>query len=157
MEHLVWPVLRSLRSELGESGDEARVAHELRCHDVVGVATRRGGCDHDARAEASDHAREAFAGGWIVGNSCIRQIEILSGGETQDLRRAARLGRSRRGRPACAHLTLREIDDSRAISLACCLDQRAATRELDVVAMRGDGEEINIRHCVWRSALCVLR
>ena len=43
---------------------------------------------------------------------------------------------------ARAHLALREIENRRALPGARRLDERAAARELDVVAVRGDGEQV---------------
>jgi hypothetical protein len=56
--------------------------------------------------------------------------------------------RAELGRSARTHLALREVDDGGALSVRGGFEQGAATRELDVVAVRGDGQNVYGRHGV---------
>src|SRR5206468_9521369 len=84
----VRPMLRHVGSDLRQPGDEAGIAHELRRHDVVGMAPGRRWCDDNAWAKAADWAGESLARRRIVQNSSIGKVEVLSRRETHDLCRA---------------------------------------------------------------------
>src|SRR5881396_2052268 len=64
-------------------------------------------------------------------------------GHPQRLRGTLGLRGTRGGITARSHLALREIQNSHAMTGLCGLGERAAAGELDVIAVRGDGEEIN--------------
>src|SRR5690348_2993047 len=133
MYHLVRAMLRDVGGKLREAGYEARVAHELRRHDVIGMPAGRCGRDDDAWLESTNHARQPLPSWRIVHDARVRQVEILACCQAHDFGGAARLLRPRCGRAAGAHFTLREIDDGGAIALSRRLDQCPATSQLDVV------------------------
>jgi hypothetical protein len=61
----------------------------------------------------------------------------------QDLRRAVGLGGARGGVAAGTGLALREIDDPHAVARPHGPGERATAGQLHIVAMSGNGEEVN--------------
>src|SRR5438874_13105303 len=105
--------------------------------------------DHHARPKTPNHARQPLSRRWIVDDSSIGKIHVFAGRETHNFGGAARFGSPCCRRPARPHLALREIDNRGSMSLPRCFDQRSTACELDVVAMRGDGEEVHFGHWSW--------
>ena len=134
-------MLRHVGRELGEAGEEARVADELRRDAVVGMPSLERRRDDDARPVAADDPRERRAGARRVLDRGVWKLEVLARAAPDDLRGAVGLLSAQLGRAARAHLALREVEDGGALSQLGRLDQRAAAGELDVVTMRGDGED----------------
>ena len=147
VQDLVRPVLRHVGRELGEAGEEAGVAHELRGDAVVGMTSLERRRDHDARPEAADRPHEQLTRRRRVLDPRVGQPERLARAAADDLGGTLRFLPPQLGRAARAHLALREVDDRRALPRLGRLDERAAAGELDVVAMRGDGEEVDRRRC----------
>ena len=79
----------------------------------------------------------------VVDDAGVGKPERFAHGDAEHLRRALRFRGAQLGRSARAHLALREIENARAMPGARRLGERAAAGELDVVAMRGDGEKID--------------
>src|ERR1035438_2938583 len=76
----------------------------------------------------------------------IRNIERSAPTDFQDARRLASLTCPVFNAAARAHLAPREVEDGSAVSALRHLEQRAAAGLLDVVAMRGNGQDV----AVWR-------
>ena len=110
-------------------------------HPVIGMPPLERRRDHDARTVAPDGPHERHAGARRVLDRGVGQLEILARAAPDDLRRAVGLPSSQLGRAARPHLALREVEDRGALPEPGRLDQRAAAGELDVVTVRGDGED----------------
>src|ERR1035438_10394762 len=76
----------------------------------------------------------------------IRNIERSAPTDFEDTRCLVGLTRPVLNAAARAHLALREVEDGSAVSALRHLEQRAAASLLDVVAMRGNGQDV----AVWR-------
>src|SRR5258708_250170 len=143
VEDLVRPMLRHVRRDLLEAGDEAGVADELRADAMIGMAAleRRG--DHNAWRETSNDAGEPFARGGRVLDAGVRQAEVLADRAPEDTGRLRRFGGALGSRTLRAHLAFREVENRGAMAGLRRLDERPAARELDVVAVRADGEDFH--------------
>ena len=131
--------------ELGEAGEEARIAHELRRHPVIRVPSARCRCDHHARLERTDALGEREARVRRVGDAGVGQVEVLAQRHAHHARRRVRFAFADLGRAARAHLAGREVDDADALAALGVRDQRAAADEFDVIAVRTDGQQVEGR------------
>jgi hypothetical protein len=140
VQDLEGTVLRHIRCELGEAREEARVADELGGDAMIGVASFERGRDHDARTVSTNRPCERRPCAWRVLDRGVGQLEVLSKAASDDSGGAVRFPAPQLGRAARTHLALGEVEDRRALPELGGLDERPAAGELDVVAMRGDGE-----------------
>ena len=109
---------------------------------VVGMPPLERRRDHDARPIAADDPRERRrASRGVFSIAGVRQPEILPRAAADDLGGAVGLLSSQLGGAARPHLALRQVEDRGALPQPGRLDQRAAAGELDVVTVRGDGED----------------
>ena len=138
-------MLRQLRREFRQTGQEAGVAYQLRRRRVIGVPALTGRRDHYRRTKAAKRADEQLARRRVVHDRRVGQIEVLARGQTHDLCRAARLGGPHLRSTARSFLTLRQIENGGSISAPRLLDQRAAAGQLDIVPMRRHGQYIDRR------------
>src|SRR5664280_3093692 len=99
-----------------------------------------------ARAQLTNDTRhlESIAEGVL--DAAVGNVESLPPAHFQDAPSLVSLTRPVLDAAACAHLALREVKDCGAVSALRHLEQRAAAGLLDVVAMRGDSEDV----AVWR-------
>ena len=146
MEQLEGPEARHIGLDLREAGEKARVGHELRTHAMIGVLAGDRRREHDARLELADQAHELGPRLRRVDDTRVRQPEVHARRNAENLGGVARLGGAELGRAARAHLALCEVDDGGTPSLRRGFEQRAATRELDVIAVCGDGQNVHGRH-----------
>jgi len=74
MENLAWAMLRGVWRELGQSGQKARVADQLRRRDVIGMTTLKRRSDDDLWSKASNHPGELLACCAVVDDARVRQL-----------------------------------------------------------------------------------
>ena len=108
-------MLRHVGRDLRESGDEARVAHELRGDAMVGVTAFERRRDHDARREAPDHARERLA----------RRRRVLDAGIGKGERLARAAAENLRG---LVSLRCRAVSAEPRVPISPCVRSRIAVR-----------------------------
>ena len=113
---------------------------------MIGMPAVLRGRNHDRRSQPTNHAGEKPARLGRIDDARVRQLEILSHGEAKDCRRPLRLFGPQGGRSARAHLTFGEIQYARATALRRELDERTAARELGVISVREDRENVQIGH-----------
>lgn len=77
-----------------------------------------------------------------VFDSTVGYVERLPPGNLQNTCRFGRFGGSIFCRAACSHFSLREIENSRAISALRHLEQGSSAGLFDVVAVSGQGENV---------------
>src|SRR5208282_942273 len=81
-------------------------------------------------------------------DAAVGNIERVAPGHFQDARRLGRFAGAIFGGTACPHFTLREIEDAGAVSAFRHLEQSSGASLLYVVAMRGQGENVEGHKCV---------
>jgi hypothetical protein len=104
---------------------------------------------HDPRLLAPDHVDDGellLASG---AQAAVAEVERLTELGAQDLRGARRLLRADLGGAAGAHLAARQVDDAETVAALVHLHERAAARQLDVVGVSRDREDVN-RHAPLR-------
>ena len=74
------------------------------------------------------------------------RAEVLAQRDAEHLRGPHRLFGAHLGGSARAHLALREIEDADAMALPRGFGERATAGQLAVVAMRDDGEQVDVVH-----------
>ena len=110
---------------------------------MIGMPAARSRADHHARLELADHAGELRARGGGVLDTGIRQFEIASHRHAEHGGRPCGLFSAQGSGAAGPHLALREVDDCRAMPAPGVLDEGAAAQQLDVVAVRADGQDVH--------------
>src|SRR2546423_5018509 len=99
---------------------------------------------HDARFRSTYKLDECFPRCFIVGQMRVTHSRVQSYGDAKRPGGTVGFRGARGGVSARSHFPLGEIDDSDAMPGLDGLGERAAARELDVVAMRGNGEEVDV-------------
>src|SRR6266568_3563297 len=136
-----------------EPREIAGVAPQLRCDTVVGVASHGEGEDHDAGSGGADELHDAAPRRLVVREVGIAQLRVQAQVHAERLRRALRFSAARRGVALGAGFSLRQVENPDALAGPRRLGEGAAAGELDVVAMGGDGEQIDrIRHSCLRAS-----
>src|SRR3569623_124813 len=102
--------------------------------------------EHDARLVLANQAHELRACFGRGDDTRVGQSEVHARGHSENLGGLTRFGGAELCRTARAHLALREVDYRRSLPLRRGLEERTTTRELDIVAMRGDGQNVYGRH-----------
>jgi hypothetical protein len=97
--------------------------------------------DHDTGLKAADDTCQRFARARSVLDPRIRKRKCLASAAAEHVGRLLRFGASQLRRAAGSQLTLCKIEDCHALPAFGRLDQRPATRELDVVAVGRYGED----------------
>src|SRR5689334_16696482 len=99
--------------------------------------------DHDARSRLPDNAcdlQPIFMG---VLDAAIGDIERISPTGLQNARGVGSFAGAVICRSTGAHLATREVEDGGAIAALRHLEQRATAGLFDVIAVRGDGQNVN--------------
>jgi hypothetical protein len=135
--------------ETGEAGGEAGLVAKRGGGVVVGVATLPVGEDHDARAEAAQDGGDLEAIFQGVLNVAVGEIEGLAMGDSEDCGRRVGFGSSLGCGAPCAGFSAGEIEDAGAPAEGLLDEEGAAAGLLDVIAMGGDGQDIE-RTCMGR-------
>ena len=129
-----------------QAGEEAGFVADLRGDVVVGMAAFPVRQDDGARAQRADAAGQ----GQLVVHAQLEvrvgQAEIFAVRDAQDARGGGGFAAASFLGAARAHLAFGEIEDAGATAEAARFDQRAAAGELDVVRMRGDGQQVELHH-----------
>jgi hypothetical protein len=100
------------------------------------------GKDDDSRPRLANHTCNLQSVLPGVLDAAIWYVERLPPLDTQDFRGLGRLPRTIFGSPACTHLALRQVENPGATSVLCHLEQRPAAGLLNVVTMRGNGQDV---------------
>src|SRR5271166_4064170 len=98
-----------------------------------------------ARAQLANDARDLGAILEGVLDAAVRNVERTPPTDFEDARRLVRFARAIFDGAARAHFALREVEDGGAASALGHLQQRAAAGLLDVVAVGGNGENVDLR------------
>src|SRR5665213_2896160 len=146
VEELEGAEAREVGLDLRESGEKAGVRHELRAHAMIGMLAGDRRREHDAWLKLADEAHELRARGGRIGDACVGEPEIHARADAEQLGGAAGLLRAQLCGTARAHLALGEIDDRGALPERGRLEEGASARQLDIVAMRRDCQNVNGRH-----------
>src|SRR5438477_3475068 len=128
----------------GEAGQVTGVAPQLGGDAMIGVPADGEGEDHDARARRPDELDHPGARRLVVLQVGIGELGVEPQVHAERLRRALRLRRPRAGVAARTRLALRQVEDADAAAGLRRLRQRAAARQLDVVAVRGDSQKVHL-------------
>jgi hypothetical protein len=102
--------------------------------------------DHDSGRELSYQNRELRASFGSVRYTAIRKTQILATAQTHYVSSPLRLLATKLSGTARPELTLSEVDDRCGSSKRHRFDQRAAARQLYVITMCCDCEDIDFRH-----------
>jgi hypothetical protein len=97
-------------------------------------------------AEDADDLQPVLPG---VFDAAVRYVECLPPCDFQNSRRLGRLARAIFGRAAGAHFALREVENAGAVAALGHLEQRAAAGLLYIIAMRGEGENVERHFVIW--------
>src|SRR2546428_4218022 len=128
---------------LGEPGQVARVASQLRRDAVIGMAPDWERENHDPGPRGADQVDELRARRLIVLEVGVGEPGVEPHVHAERPGCALGLGGARGGVAARAGLSLGQVDDPDAMARPHGLGERAATRQLDVVAMRRDREQVH--------------
>ncbi len=110
---------------------------------MVGMAALPVGKDDDARAQAAKHGGNLQAVLVGVLDVAVGQVERLAVRNVQDAGCVGGFGGALGGGAAGAGLALREVEDAGAPAARVHGQQRAAAGLLDVVAVGGDGQDVD--------------
>src|SRR5713226_1051411 len=100
------------------------------------------GQDHDARPSLADYGRDFQTVLPGVFHAAVGNVEGSPPTYTQDSGRIAGFAGAVVGRAARTHLALGQVKDAGAVSELGHLEQRAAAGLLYIVAVSGDGQDI---------------
>ena len=98
--------------------------------------------NHHARPRLADHARYFQPVLPGVFDAAVGNIERPPPARAENSRRVRRLARAIFGGAARAHFALRQIENAGALAALGHLQQRAAAGLLHVVAVRGNGQNV---------------
>src|SRR5271169_3824397 len=98
--------------------------------------------DHHSRPLLADYTRHFQPVLPRVLDPAVGDIESLPPGDAQYSRRLGRFLRAVFGGASRSHFSLREIEDAGALAPLRHFQQRAATGLFDVVAVGGEGENV---------------
>src|SRR5450631_106819 len=116
------------------------------------------GKNQDPRTLLAEYAGDLQAILPGIFDAAVGEIERMAPGNFQDARRVRRFAGTVFGGAARPHLALREVEDSGAVSALGHLEQSSAAGLFYVVAVRGQGENVEGHKCVvGRSSLVVRR
>jgi hypothetical protein len=124
----------------GQPGQEAGVTGQFGRAAVVGVAPAGGREDHHPRAQRPQPVDQTLARRLVVLDPRIREPEVLTDAHPQDARGRRRFRRPQRDRPAGAHLSSGQVQHPHPVSGVHRTNQRAATGQLGIIGVRGDGQ-----------------
>src|SRR4051794_37394510 len=102
------------------------------------------GKDHNARTSASDYACDLQAVDPGVLDAAIGNIKRLPPSRLEKPSCLAGLAFPIGGGAACAHFAASEVENAGAPTGLGCLQQGPATGLFNVVAMRGDSEDLEV-------------
>ena len=129
--------------DLGEAADEAGFVAEGGGGVVVGMAALPVGKDDDAGTKAAQDCGELEAVGEGVLDVAVGQIERFAVGDVEDAGGCVGFGFAVGSGAAGAGLALGEIEDAGAPAAGVHGEERAAAGLFDVVAVGGDGEDVD--------------
>src|SRR5258705_830533 len=110
---------------------------------MVWMAPDRVGKNDDPGFCSTYHLDDLFSRRFIVLQVYIRHGGVQPQCDAERRGRALGLRGARGGITARSHFALREVQNSHAMTGLRGLGERAAARELDVIAVRGDREQVN--------------
>src|SRR5450631_834789 len=115
------------------------------------------GKNQDPRTLLAEYAGDLQAILPGIFDAAVGEIERMAPGNFQDARRVRRFAGTVFGGAARPHLALREVEDSGAVSALGHLEQSSAAGLFYVVAVRGQGENVEGHKCVVGRSLLVAR
>src|SRR3954454_23894861 len=110
---------------------------------MVRMSTLPVGKYHDARFQQANDARDLEAVVPRVLHTPVGDVERVAPSHLQDARSFGGFAPAIVGSAARTHLTACQVEDAGAQPALCMLQQRAATGLLYIVAMSGDGENVD--------------
>jgi hypothetical protein len=110
---------------------------------MVGVAADREGEDHDAGPEIADLLDHDAPAGLVIGEVGIGKPGIPALGKAEHPGRGLGLAGAHLSTPQRPTLASREIEHAGTVPRIDDAEQGAGAGELHVVAVRGDGEDVN--------------
>src|SRR5438270_9763513 len=110
--------------------------------------------NHDSRAHLADYPRNFQPVLPGVFNSSIRNIKGLAPSDAENSGGFGSFGSSLFGGASRAHLTTSKVENARAAAKCGHLQQSSTTGLLHIVAMRGNGQNIDHRGGHWSRFPC---
>ena len=129
--------------ELAQPGVEGGVRHELAGAAVVRVPVVGVRRQDDPRLLAADDVDDGELLLAAAAQPAVAEVERFAELGAEDLGRPRGLLAADLGGAARAHLAARQVHDAEAVARGLQARERAAARQLDVVRVRGDREDVN--------------